>query len=273
MKKVKVNKQTTLRDFLSHHLKISKKKAKQLIDTKLVLVNNKRVWIASHMLKVGDVIEIPLIENSPKWDIKNHLLYEDEYIIAINKPPFVESEGSKNSLEDKLKGLKKSRKIQAIHRLDRDTSGVILFAKNRAVFEKFKQLWQEKKVKKEYLAISHGEAVFRKKVVNIPVEKKYAKSIIQTLKTGSGFSLFKIEIPTGRKHQIRIHLSKIRHPIVGDKTYGLKDISDPLLKNIKRQMLHSYRISFFHPYLKKKITITGKPLSDFENFGKIIRLL
>ncbi|MDQ7055958.1 MAG: RNA pseudouridine synthase [Persephonella sp.] len=157
--------------------------------------------------------------------------------------------------------------------MDRDTSRVILFAKDRSVFEKFKSMWQEKKVRKEYLAISHGEAHFRKKVVNIPVEKKYAKSIIYTVKTGSGFSLFKVEIPTGRKYQIRIHLSKIRHPIVGDKTYGLKDITDPLLKSVKRQMLHAYRISFFHPYLKRKITITGKPLSDFENFGKIIRLL
>ncbi|WP_457624761.1 RluA family pseudouridine synthase [Persephonella sp.] len=273
MKKVRVTQETSLKEFVAHQLKISKNRAKELIDSKTVFVNNKRVWIASHQLKKGDIVELPTIDNNPDWSIKNSILYEDSFIIAVNKPPFLESEGTRESVEYLLRSFKKDRKIRAIHRLDRETTGVLLFAKDNRIFEKFKKLWQDKKVEKVYSAISHNEAVFKKKVVNIPVEGKYAKSFIYTQKTRNGFSLFRIEIPTGRKHQIRIHLSKIRHPVVGDKLYGPKDMENPLLKNIKRHLLHAQTISFFHPFLKKKIKINAPHFPDFIGFGKIIRLL
>ncbi len=273
MKKIKVEKRTNLKDFIATYLNISKNRAKEIIDSRVVFVNNRRVWISSYILNDGDVVEIPQEEKTDKWGIEKNIIYEDQYIIGVNKPPFLESESKKGSVEDILRSFKKDNKIKAIHRLDRETSGVLLFAKNNNVFERFKKAWRDKKIKKEYLAISHGEAEFKKKVINLPVDGKYAKSFIYTVKTDSGFSLFRIEIPTGRKHQIRIHLSKVRYPIVGDKLYGLKDIRSPLLKNIKRQMLHSYRISFFHPYTRKKTVIKADLFPDFENFGKRIRLL
>jgi len=273
MRKIKVEKRIPLKDFVATHLGISKNKAKELIDSRTVLVNNRRVWISSHILDKGDIVEIPQQERSEKWNIEKNIIYEDQYIIAVNKPPFLESEGKKGSVEDILRSFKKDRKIKAVHRLDRETSGVLLFAKSNNVFERFKKAWKDKKIKKEYLAISHGEADFKKKVVNIPVDGKYAKSFFYTIKKNQDFTLFRIEIPTGRKHQIRIHLSKIRHPIVGDKVYGLKNISSPVLKNVKRQMLHSYKISFLHPYTTKKVLIKADIFPDFENFGKRIRLL
>ncbi|NPA58827.1 MAG: RluA family pseudouridine synthase [Aquificae bacterium] len=273
MKKFKVERETTLKDFVAEKLDLSKKKAKELIDSKVVFVNNKRVWIASHSLKKGDVVELPVPQKEGRWEIGNSILYEDDFIIAVNKPPFMETEGGKDSLEYRLKQFKKDHRIRAIHRLDRETSGVVLFAKDNKVFERFKKLWQDKAVKKTYLAISHDSAAFRKKVVNIPVEGRYAKSFLYTQKVKNGFSLFKVEIPTGRKHQIRIHLSKIRHPIVGDKVYGLKNINNPLLKGVKRQMLHAETISFFHPFLKRKIHIKAPVPPDFLNFGKTINLL
>ncbi|SNZ02504.1 23S rRNA pseudouridine955/2504/2580 synthase/23S rRNA pseudouridine1911/1915/1917 synthase [Persephonella hydrogeniphila] len=273
MKKLKVKKETSLKDFVASQLGVSKNRAKELIDSRTVFVNNKRVWIASHQLKSGDIVELPVFEKDEKWSIEKNILYEDNFIIAVNKPPFLESENKKGSVEDLLRSYKKDRKIRAIHRLDKETSGVLLFAKNSKIFERFKKLWQEKKIHKQYLALSHEEADFKKKVINIPVDGKLAKSFVYTLKTSMGFSLFKVEIPTGRKHQIRIHLSKIRHPVVGDKIYGLKNITNPILKNVKRHMLHSYIISFYHPFLKKKITIKAKLFKDFENFGKSIRLL
>ncbi|WP_029521498.1 RluA family pseudouridine synthase [Persephonella sp. IF05-L8] len=273
MKKVKVKESQALKDFVAQQLGISKKKAKELIDNKLVFVNNKRIWIASHQLQAGDIVELPVYQETKNWNIENSVIYEDPFIIAVNKPPFIESESKKGSVEDLLRALKKDHKIRAIHRLDRETSGVLLFAKNNKVFEKFKKLWQDKSVEKTYLAISVGEAPFKKKVINIPVEKKYAKSIVYTQKKSSGFTLFKIQIPTGRKHQIRIHLAKIGFSIVGDKTYGIKETTNPLLKNVKRQLLHAYTISFFHPFLKRKVLIKAKPFPDFENFGKITRLL
>jgi len=273
MRKIKVKEDNNLKDFVALQLNISKNKAKQLIDSKTIFVNHKRIWIASHQLQKGDIVELPLVDNNLKWRIENSVLYEDSFIIAINKPPFIESEGTKESVEYLLKGFKKNNKIRAIHRLDRETTGILLFAKDSKIFEKFKKLWQEKKVKKIYWAISHNEATFKKKVINIPVDGKYAKSFIYTQKVKNGFSLFRIEIPTGRKHQIRIHLSKIRHPVVGDKTYGLKNMENPLLKNVKRQMLHAQTVSFFHPFLKKKIKINAPHFPDFVSFGKTIKLL
>ncbi|WP_457638676.1 RluA family pseudouridine synthase [Persephonella sp.] len=273
MRRFKVNQKTTLKEFISEQLNISKNKAKELIDSRVVYVNNRRVWIATHLLEKGDIVELPSDIETGRWSIENSIVYEDSFIIAVNKPPFIESEGGRGTVEDLLRAYKKDRKIRAVHRLDRETSGLLLFAKNDAVFEKFKKLWQEKQVKKTYLAISHGEAKFKKKVVNIPVDKKYAKSFVYTKKVRSGFSLFLVEIPTGRKHQIRIHLSKIKHPVVGDKLYGPKEYDHPLVKNVKRQMLHSYTLSFFHPFLKKKITIKAPPMPDFINFGKNLRLL
>ncbi|NPA12681.1 MAG: RluA family pseudouridine synthase, partial [Aquificae bacterium] len=195
MKKLKVSKPTSLKDFVAQSLGVSKKKAKELIDTKTVLVNNRRVWIASHQLEVGDTVELPVVSKN-KWDIGDSILYEDNFIIAVNKPPFLESDNSKESVEYLLRSLKKDSKIRAIHRLDRETSGVLLFAKDNKVFERFKKLWQDKKVKKSYYAISHNPANFKKKVVNIPVDKKVAKSIVYTVKKSKDFSLFKVEIPT-----------------------------------------------------------------------------
>jgi RluA family pseudouridine synthase len=272
MEKFLAKKEQKLVDFISENLKISKKKAKSIIDEKNVFVNNKRVWIASHIVQKGDNVEVNVPEKKEKWNIKNNIIYEDNFIIAVNKPPFVESERKKGSVEDILREYNKDRKILAIHRLDRETSGVLLFAKNKNVFEKFKKLWQKKDVKKLYLAISHNEATFKKKVINEPVDKKYAKSFVYTKNTKNGFSLFEIEIITGRKHQIRIHLAKIRYPIVGDKVYGLKNLTNPLIKNVKRQMLHASEISFFHPFLKKKIKIYAPPPSDFESFKKLAKL-
>jgi RluA family pseudouridine synthase len=272
MKRFYVDEEKDLKNFIAQKLDISKNKAKEIIDSKNVFVNDKRIWIATHMLKKGDIVEISLT-TSQKWSIENSILYEDDFIISVQKPPFLESENKKGSVEDLLRKHRKDNKIKAIHRLDRETSGVLLFAKNLKVFDKFKELWHRKEVGKKYLAISHNEASFKKKVINEPIDKKYAKSIVKTLKTKNGFSLFEVEIKTGRKHQIRIHLSKLGFPIVGDKIYGIKKIQHPLLKNVKRHMLHSHTISFFHPFLKKKITIKAKPFGDFENFGKSIKLL
>ncbi|HIE58445.1 MAG TPA: RluA family pseudouridine synthase [Persephonella sp.] len=273
MKKFIVNKPQDLKSFLAENLKVSKNKAKELIDTKNILVNSKRVWIANHNLNVGDIVEVSLLNSKNlkfKFSEKN-IVYEDNYIIAVNKPPFYISENKKASIEDLLrKRLGKS--LKAIHRLDFETSGVLLFAKNYKIFEKFKKLWKDKKVKKLYLAIAHNKANFKKKVISINIEKKPAKSTVFALKTAQNYSLFKIDIKTGRKHQIRIHLSKVGHPIVGDKTYGYKTVEDPLLKEVKRQMLHARSLEFIHPFLNKHIRIEAPTFEDFEILAKKLNL-
>lgn len=263
MKKFIVKRKQTLKEFLAENLQLSKNRAKDIIDSKVVFVNSRRIWIATHHLKEGDVVEVVDLED--KEGLKPQVVYEDEFIVAVNKPPFVVSDGLPNSLENFLRKTYNNQNIKAIHRLDKETSGLILYGKNFQVYEVFKQLWENREVKKLYLAISHNEAEFGFKVIDIPVDGKEAISKVRLLKKGNGLSYFEVEIKTGRKHQIRIHLSSIRHPVVGDKVYGLKKVDVNILKKIKRQMLHAYRLEFNHPFSGKKVSIKANPMADFMN--------
>ena len=275
MKKFKVDTSIDLKTFLADKLNLSKAKAKEIIDLKLILVNNKRVWIAKYKLKKGDIVEVPEFESikiDKNFDISKSILYEDDFIIAVNKPPFLESNLKKGSVEDILRRFKRDKKIEAIHRLDKETSGVLLFAKNKKTFFKFKELWEEKKVNKLYLAIVVGIPKFKKKFISIPIDKKYAKSEVFVKNIGKNSALVEVNIRTGRKHQIRIHLAKIGYPIIGDKIYGYKNVDNPILKSVKRQMLHSSKISFTHPFLKKNLTITAPLHKDFLSLKKLLEI-
>lgn len=265
MKKLVVKTPKTLKEFVAENLKISKNRAKEIIDSKNVFVNNKRVWIASHQLKSGDVVEIVSIDDKHYENESLEVIYEDEYIIAVNKPPFVISDREENSLEFKLRKRYKNNGIKAIHRLDMETSGVILFAKNYDIFQEFKKLWEDKSVRKTYIAISHNEADFQIKTINIDLDGKEAISTVKLIKKAKGFSYFEIYIYTGRKHQIRRHLASIRHPVVGDKIYGPKKIEVGFLKSIKRHMLHAYKLEFVHPFKNNKIMIKADVPADFKN--------
>ncbi len=260
---------SSLVSFLSGVLSISKKKAKNLIDEKLVFVNNRRIWIASHPLSEGDVVEYAgnAAEGS---DVS--LIYEDEYIMAADKPPRILSDDDPESLESALRTKYKNGNIRAIHRLDRDTSGVLLYAKTNEVFERFKSIWKGGEVKKIYLAVSYNEADFNTVTIERDIDGRKAVSVIELIKKNNGFSYFRIEPLTGRKHQIRIHLSGIRFPIAGDKEYGLKKITDKRLRMIARQMLHSYRISYKCPFTGRNISIKAEIPADFSSVLKKLSL-
>jgi len=118
-----------LRDFIAEQLGISKKKAKELIDNKQVFVNKQLVWIASHQLRRGDRVEI-LEDQQKKFD-PSLLLWENDEIIAVNKPAGMVVNEDSNSLEAQLRRFYHNPNIQAIHRLDKDTSGIVLYAKKR----------------------------------------------------------------------------------------------------------------------------------------------
>ncbi len=270
VKKFYVKTTLPLKDFIAQSLKISKNQAKNIIDSRNVLVNNKRVWIASHNLKVGDVVEIIENHSEKKQDI--NIIYEDDYIIAVNKPPTLVSDKDKESVEHILREKLKNEKIKAIHRLDKETSGILLLAKDFNIFERFKELWEDKNVFKLYLALSHNEATFVNLTINSEIDGKPAISHVKLLKKGNGFSYFQIRIETGRKHQIRKHLASVRHPIVGDKVYGVKKLENNLIKRVSRHMLHSYKLSFFHPYKNQKVELIAPLPSDFKNVINYLNL-
>lgn len=261
-----------LKSFIAKNFNISKSKAKNIIDGRQVFVNNKRAWIASYVLNKGDIVEI--MDFNEKKEINEiKIIYEDDYVIAVDKPYGIITDKSNNSFENLIREKLKNESLRAVHRLDKDTSGVLLFAKNDLVFEKFKKLWQEKGVEKIYIAISLNEANFEKKEIKMPIEGKEAISYVEKIAVSDGLTLFKIKTFTGRKHQIRIHLAKNGYPILGDKIYGPNMIKDEKYKKISRQLLHTFKIIYKCPFKNKQVTLQSEIPEDFYIFKRIKEII
>ena len=261
-----------LKHFVAGALGISGGKAKELIDTRNVLVNRQRVWIATHLLKHGDTVEVAVPDHRPSTtDLRLPVLFQDQSIIAINKPAGMVSDQSPGSVEALLRRQQNEPDIRAIHRLDRDTTGVLLFARNEAALEQYKQLWREHRVEKTYRAICYNPARFRQTRADKPVEGRPAVSEITMLARARGYSYFEIKTRTGRRHQVRVHLASLHHPVVGDKQYGAKVIADPAVRNITRQMLHCCRINAVRTAgsgpRNTELSISASLPSDFRQAG------
>lgn len=220
-------------------------------------------------------------ENIVRVDLPIEILYEDEYFLAANKPPFLPSIPKRGDSIDNVASRVKNYLYQetgqdyAMHvitRLDSDTSGVILFAKNSLAHSFFFKDSTQSGVDKEYFAIVNGQ-IERNILLMLPlgrspefflrrVVNSSGKSSITLAKVSKKYveaTALNVRLFTGRTHQIRAHLSAIGHPIFGDELYG----GDRNL--IARQALHCQKLVFTHPFTKKKITITAPLPSDLED--------
>ena len=198
------------------------------------------------------------------------ILYEDRDIIVINKPAGLLTMATERERENTAyflltdyvrKGNPKSNnRIFIVHRLDRETSGILIFAKTEQAKHFLQENWQN--FSKKYVAVVHGrlnekEGIiesyltenqnYRVYSVSNPAKGKYSKTGYRVLKENEKFSMLEIDLFTGTKNQIRVHFSENGHPVAGDKTYGTAE------KGIKRLALHSMFISFIHPYTKKEM--------------------
>ncbi len=221
-------------------------------------------------------------------DIPLQVIFEDEYIIAINKKPgIVVHPGvghTESTLVHALEAYREKNKLPAIrllHRLDKDTSGVLLVSKDEETFAVFAKMFEERKLDKIYLAIIWGTPKSDKGYIDAPIARspndrqKFAVSAdyksrraLTAYKVIDYFteaSLLAVKIHTGRTHQIRVHLSSIQHPVLGDMTYGdEKSLQKSSELSIKRQMLHAYTVSFNHPITKQLCKITAPLPYDFK---------
>jgi 23S rRNA pseudouridine1911/1915/1917 synthase len=250
---------------LSTPLGLSRKEAKDLLRFKAVTV--KRVAIVRHdtQLVPGDVVTIAAGRQIPAASIERHglkIVYLDDYLVVVDKRTGLLSMGSEAEkertahriLNEHLRALAKSPLQQAfiVHRLDRETSGLMMFARSRAIQAALQQHW--KNVTKKYLAIVEGapaksEGTIRDHLLESKslrmhrVERggELAITHYRVLKTGPKFSLIELTLETGRKHQIRVQMAGLGHPIVGDRRYGAT--SDPA----RRLALHSSELKFCHP--------------------------
>ena len=257
-----------LQDFLALKFALSRRTAKAMIDGRSVWVNRKCVWIARFALRTGDLVEIPsqvvkgAVKQSGGEDFRRktgdgggisrvtrhvRVLWSNDNYLICDKPAGLVSCDDPKSVETILREQEKVPTLEAVHRLDRDTTGCLLFAKNHAALVAAVEVFKTHKVSKVYHAISAGSFKFAHQVVDTPLDGQPAVSRVTREAVSADASFLRIRIETGRTNQIRRHLASIRHPIVGDRVFGLKNVRDARLMQVPRQMLHASTLTLPDP--------------------------
>lgn len=276
-----VGEPTTLLPFLLASLKgKSRNNVKSLLSRRLVAVDGVPVSQFDTPLSPGQQVAI-LASSAPKADpLPFPILYEDEHLIVVNKPAKLLSVASDKEkvrtayhmVTDYVKSRRVDDRIFVLHRLDRDTSGVLMFARDPETKELFQSKWNEIITRRGYLAVVEGAPkpdrdTIRSFLVETDTHLSFsgapgkgAKEAItsyQVVKAGNGYALLDISIETGRKNQIRVHMKEKGCPVAGDKQYGAR--TNP----IGRLCLHANELSFTHPATGEPVTFRAKMPRDF----------
>lgn len=250
-----------LQDFLALKFSLSRRTAKAMIDGRSIWVNRKCVWIARFALRTGDLVEIPsqVVKGARKQsggedarretkDVRHvRVLWSNESYLVCDKPAGVVSCDDPKSVETILREQEKIPTLEAVHRLDRDTTGCLMFAKNHAAFLAAVEVFKTHKVSKVYHAVTTGSFKYAHQVIDSPIDGQPAVSKVTREGAGADASFLRIRIETGRTNQIRKHLASVRAPIVGDRVFGLKSARDPRLMQVPRQMLHASTLTLPDP--------------------------
>lgn len=274
---------------------LSRSYAQKLIKDKVVTVNGSYKK-QSYLVNEGDIIELLLPEieelKLEKENIPLDIVFEDNDIVVINKPqglvvhpaPGNYSGTLVNALLyhiDNLSSINGIIRPGIIHRIDKDTSGLLIIAKNDFSHKILSNDLKKHEISREYIALCHGRLSQNNGTINAPIgrdprnRKKMAVTEINSknaithftvLKNFDNYSLLKLKLETGRTHQIRVHLSHINHPIVGDPVYS-KALNE---FGINKQMLHAFKIKFNHPRSKKMMTFYAPLPDEFKNIIKKI---
>ncbi len=278
----------------------SRSRLQKLIDDGDATVNQQTVK-SSYKIRAGDEIEIELTEipttDFAPEDIALEIVYEDEFLAVINKPagmvvhPGAGVSGGTlanalafhfdlkssdfkfaNDLDEQSKIQNLKSKIGIVHRLDKDTSGLLVVAKSDEIHEQLSGQFREREVFKSYVALVHGATEAKEGTIDQPIARekhnrtkmairahgRNALSLWKVRKRFEKFTLLNVEIKTGRTHQIRVHLMSVNHPVVGDETYNagrdktVKDLNvRQAIADLNRFFLHAERLSFTHPQTKE----------------------
>ena len=275
--------------YLSDNTDYSRSLIQDMINNKCITVNNKYEK-SSYKIKEGDIIEIKdgyvkeLDIVPTKIDID--IIYEDDDIIVVNKPSgLVVHPGSGNTNNTLVNGLMYYQKNLSdingeerpgiVHRIDKDTSGLLLIAKNNKTHEILGDYFKNKKVKREYIALLCGEFPHSSATIDAPIGRdskdrkkmavtdknsKEAITEMKVLKRYKGYTLVSCILKTGRTHQIRVHASYIGYPIYNDPVYNTRKSTE------FGQFLHSYKMDFIHPITKKEMHFECPLPKYFQDF-------
>ena len=252
-----------LQDFLAARLGLSRNKAKAILDQRQAFVNGRRVWMTQHTLKKGDKVEVLIPPKKHKsLSAKPVILFQDNEYLVVNKSPGRLSNGA-DSLESDLQALMNQPRLQAVHRLDRDTSGCILIARSKAAFDQAVDLFKAQRIIKVYHALAAGDIQDRDRRVEYALDGEPAVTLLHRVDSHSLATHLKVKIETGRTHQIRKHLAYIGHPVLGDQTYSGRGAIPEEFREIGRQMLHAASLTFESPFTKMKIRVEAPLPRDF----------
>jgi 23S rRNA pseudouridine955/2504/2580 synthase len=263
-----------------------------------VRVNKGRID-QTYRLKEGDVVRVPPVRVAEKPThvvpgAEFHVLFEDAHLLIIDKPAGVAVHGGSGVSYGVIEQLRASRPeakfLELVHRLDRETSGILLLAKKRSALTNLHEQIREGRLDKRYLALVHGDWQNPRQHVKLPLFKYNtadgerrvrvqadglaSHTVFNLLKKYGSFALLEAELKTGRTHQIRVHLASSGFPIVGDDKYGDFGLNRTLQKPegtriaLKRMFLHAHQITFVHPDTGKPMTLKAPLAPECERFLK-----
>ena len=299
-----------LDNYLMRHLKgVPKTHVYRIIRSGEVRVNKGRVG-ADARVQAGDLVRLPPVRVSERVAEKAQdmataalaaparkfmVLFEDEHLLAIDKPAGVAVHGGSGVSFGVIEQLRMARPqapfLELVHRLDRETSGILLLAKKRSALRQLQDQFRERETGKIYLALVVGQWPANRKVLDKSLHKYLlpdgerrvrvvakddpnamtALTLVKIRHSGDGFSLLEVTIRTGRTHQIRVHLASEGFPIAGDDKYGDFELNKSLQRAsatppLKRMFLHAWRLQFNHPLTGERQTLLAELPSELDNF-------
>ena len=277
-----VKKEGELLDYLVNNTEMSRKNLKKYLVHKSIYVNNSSISQYNYKVYPGNKI---FIDTNSKSSLKLPftVLFEDEHIIVVDKPAGLltiatDKEKEKtlyHMVREYLVSKDKRNKVFIVHRLDKDTSGVVIFSKDEKTKNLLQDNWNEFVKLREYTLVCHGHLEKESgRIVNYLKETKTklvyttskdkgieAITNYKVIKTNDKYSLVSVFLETGRRNQIRVAFSDMENPIVGDKVYGIKDSES-------RLYLHANRLKLYYPYIKKDILFESKNPIEFKKIMK-----
>ena len=271
-----------LLDYLVNNIDMPRKKIKEYLTHGSIYVNNNRTTKYNYPVYSGNTIIIDT-KSKNKVILPFEILFEDDHIIVVNKPSGLLTIATDNEkyntlyhiVRNYLVSKNKNNRIFIVHRLDKDTSGVIIFAKDERTKNMLQDNWNDYVKLREYICVVHGKLEEKdNKIVNYLAETKTklvytttkdlgveAITNYEVVKENKDYSLVKVVIETGRRNQIRVTFKELGNPIVGDKTYGIKD-------NGKRLFLHADKLKLYYPVIGKDILFESKIPAEFKKIMK-----
>ena len=268
----------SLQDFLARQMGVSKRVAKQHIDARVVWVNDRCVWMAHHTLHKEDIVRLtrPVASPTARSNAPDRVrvLFEDDWFLGVDKPAGIVSNDADGSVEAIARRMTGLFTLQAVHRLDRDTTGCLLLAKTQEAMDASIRVFREHRVAKTYRALVHGRWDAESSTLDLPIADERALTHVACVRATDVASHLVVRIETGRTHQIRRHLAMARHPILGDRQYGPKEVLDADLQLIARPMLHAVEMTMDHPMREGRALKFFAPIpQDFIRWAKKLKVL